>query len=114
MDKNIDLCFVGSKPESTFIGLTNEQRIELANDLQDIRDKIQNEFKGLNYPYQTRCELNLTLKDNFYIIEMLVDLYSKDKYMITFLDFNKVNEAEYMKSINTHKKLKKDLKYHLN
>lgn len=114
MNKNIDLCFVGSKPESTFIGLTNEQRIELANDLQDIRDKIQNEFKGLKYPYQTRCELNLTLKENFYIIEMLVDLYSKDKYMITFLDFNKVNEAEYMKSINTHKKLKRHLKYYLN
>jgi len=104
MSKNMDLCFVGSKPESTFIGLTNQQRIELANDLQSIYTGILEKYSNVKFPYNVRCYVNGRLNNKYYIKEIEVEMYSKTNYVFTFIQFDEVTQDQYLDSINHRKK----------
>jgi hypothetical protein len=110
MNKNIDLCFVGSKPESTFIGLTNEERKELANDLISIYDGILKKYSSVKFPYNVRCRVNTRINNKFYIQDINVEMHSKTDYIFTFIQLDEVSQDEYLDNINERKKTIPDFK----
>lgn len=99
MGKNLDLYFIGSKPEKTFIGLSDTERIAFADDLRDLSINIRHKYKNSKYPYRAHCDLTGTLGERYHIIELYVDVHSKLRHSYIFVRFDEVSKSEYFEYV---------------